>query len=176
MPIYAQFWRDGAPAHAEIEGETAFFIDDLFSNPTRTGVSVALSDAEILPPVFPSKLIAIGLNYADHAAEHGNEVPPQPLMWLKAPSSLLGARRHHRSRLSRSSHRPRSRTRRRHRQARQSDSRGRRAGLRFGLHGRAGRFGSGNSARRIASGRAPNHWIPTRRSAPLFIPTPIRPI
>ena len=89
MPIYAQFWRDGAPAHAQIEGETAFFIDDLFSNPQRTGVSVALSDAEILPPVFPSKLIAIGLNYADHAAEHGNDVPPQPLMWLKAPSSLL---------------------------------------------------------------------------------------
>lgn len=89
MPIYGQFLRDGAPAHAEIDGETAFFIDNLFSNPARTGESVLIADAEILPPVFPSKLIAIGLNYADHAAEHGNQVPPQPLMWLKAPSSLL---------------------------------------------------------------------------------------
>ena len=89
MPIYGQFWRDNAPTHAEIVGDTAFFIDNLFSNPTRTGQSVPLADAEILPPVFPSKLIAIGLNYADHAAEHGNVVPPQPLMWLKAPSSLL---------------------------------------------------------------------------------------
>ena len=89
MPIYGQFLRDGAPAHAEIEGETAFFIHDLFSNPTRTGESILVADAEILPPVFPSKLMAIGLNYADHAAEHGNEVPPHPLMWLKAPSSLL---------------------------------------------------------------------------------------
>ena len=89
MPIYGQFWHDNAPTHAEIEGDTAFFIDNLFSKPTRTGQSVALADAEILPPVFPSKIIAIGLNYADHAAEHGNEVPPQPLMWLKAPSSLL---------------------------------------------------------------------------------------
>lgn len=89
MPIYGQFLRDGAPIHAEIEGKTAFFIDNLFSNPTRTGESVPVAEAEILPPVFPSKLIAIGLNYADHAAEHGNEVPPHPLMWLKAPSSLL---------------------------------------------------------------------------------------
>ena len=90
MPIYGQFLRDGAPAHAEIEGDTAHFIESLFSNPTtRTGESIALSEAEILPPVFPSKIIAIGLNYADHAAEHGNQVPPQPLMWLKAPSSLL---------------------------------------------------------------------------------------
>ena len=89
MPIYGQFQNNGVPAHAEIEGDTAFFIDDLFSSPTRTGESVLVADAEILPPVFPSKLIAIGLNYADHAAEHGNEVPPQPLMWLKAPSSLL---------------------------------------------------------------------------------------
>ena len=89
MPIYGQFLRDGAPAHAEIEGDVAHFIEHLFSNPTRTGQSVALKNAEILPPVFPSKIIAIGLNYADHAAEHGNQVPPQPLMWLKAPSSLL---------------------------------------------------------------------------------------
>ena len=90
MPIYGQFLRDGAPAHAEIDGDTAHFIDDLFAGaPARTGQTSALKDAEILPPVFPSKIIAIGLNYADHAAEHGNEVPPQPLMWLKAPSSLL---------------------------------------------------------------------------------------
>lgn len=89
MPIYGQFWRDNAPAHAEVDGDTVHFIEHLFSDPTRTGESIALADAEILPPVFPSKIIAIGLNYADHAAEHGNEVPPQPLMWLKAPSSLL---------------------------------------------------------------------------------------
>ena len=89
MPIYGQFSHNNAATHAEIEGETAFFIHDLFANPTRTGESISIADAQILPPIAPSKLIAIGLNYADHAAEHGNEVPPQPLMWLKAPSSLL---------------------------------------------------------------------------------------
>ena len=89
MLIYGQFRRDDKRLHAEIEGETAHFIRDLFTDLTRTGESAPLADLEILPPVFPSKLFAIGLNYAAHAAEHGNEVPAEPLMWFKAPSSLL---------------------------------------------------------------------------------------
>ncbi len=89
MLIYGQFLRDGAPAHAQIEGERAHFLRDLFQNPTPTGESALVSELQILPPVFPSKLFAIGLNYAAHAAEHGNAVPAEPLMWFKAPSSLL---------------------------------------------------------------------------------------
>ena len=89
MPIYGHFTRDARSLHAEIEGETAHFIHNLFADPTRTGQNAPLADLEILPPVFPSKLFAIGLNYAAHAAEHGNEVPDEPLMWFKAPSSLL---------------------------------------------------------------------------------------
>ena len=89
MPIYGQFLRDGAPSHALIEGETAHFIHDLWHNPTPTGSSAPVAALQILPPVAPSKIIAIGLNYAAHAAEHGNAVPAEPLMWLKAPSSLL---------------------------------------------------------------------------------------
>jgi len=42
-----------------------------------------------LPPVAPSKLIAIGLNYADHAREQNKPLPKEPLFWLKAPTSLL---------------------------------------------------------------------------------------
>jgi len=37
----------------------------------------------------PSKIIAVGLNYADHARESGKSVPKEPLFWLKAPTSLL---------------------------------------------------------------------------------------
>lgn len=93
MPAYGCFLFEGAPRHAEIEfapeGEIAHFIADLFENPTRTGQSVPVADLAILPPVAPRKLFAIGLNYADHAAEHGNEVPAEPLMWFKATSALL---------------------------------------------------------------------------------------
>ncbi|MGB7201139.1 MAG: fumarylacetoacetate hydrolase family protein [Pyrinomonadaceae bacterium] len=44
---------------------------------------------EIEPDFSPSKIVCVGRNYADHAAELGNEVPKEPLLFLKAPSSLL---------------------------------------------------------------------------------------
>src|SRR5207302_4780700 len=48
------------------------------------------SDVRLLAPVEPSKIVCIGRNYAAHAAEMGNEVPKQPLMFLKPPSSIIG--------------------------------------------------------------------------------------
>ena len=50
---------------------------------------VPLTDLNLLPPVTPSKIVCVGRNYRDHAAELGNEVPKQPLLFLKPPSSLL---------------------------------------------------------------------------------------
>jgi len=46
--------------------------------------------ASLLAPVRPSKIVCVGRNYRDHAAELGNEVPKQPLLFLKPPSSILG--------------------------------------------------------------------------------------
>jgi 2-keto-4-pentenoate hydratase/2-oxohepta-3-ene-1,7-dioic acid hydratase in catechol pathway len=48
-----------------------------------------LSSLQLLPPVSPSKILCVGRNYRDHAAELGNELPKEPLLFLKAPSSLL---------------------------------------------------------------------------------------
>jgi 2-keto-4-pentenoate hydratase/2-oxohepta-3-ene-1,7-dioic acid hydratase in catechol pathway len=48
-----------------------------------------LSAAELLPPVTPSKIVCVGRNYREHAAELGNEVPAEPLLFYKPPSSLL---------------------------------------------------------------------------------------
>lgn len=50
---------------------------------------IALSEAHLLAPVQPSKIVCIGRNYKAHAAELGNEVPTEPLMFFKPPSSLL---------------------------------------------------------------------------------------
>ncbi len=50
---------------------------------------VPLSGADLLPPVAPSKIICVGRNYRDHAKELGNEVPAEPLLFFKPPSSLL---------------------------------------------------------------------------------------
>jgi 2-keto-4-pentenoate hydratase/2-oxohepta-3-ene-1,7-dioic acid hydratase in catechol pathway len=48
-----------------------------------------LAAADLLPPVTPSKIICVGRNYRDHAKELGNEVPAEPLLFFKPPSSLL---------------------------------------------------------------------------------------
>jgi 2-keto-4-pentenoate hydratase/2-oxohepta-3-ene-1,7-dioic acid hydratase in catechol pathway len=50
---------------------------------------VSLEEAALLPPVRPSKIVCIGRNYREHAAELGNEVPKEPLIFLKATSALL---------------------------------------------------------------------------------------
>jgi 2-keto-4-pentenoate hydratase/2-oxohepta-3-ene-1,7-dioic acid hydratase in catechol pathway len=46
----------------------------------------------LLAPVAPGKIVGIGRNYRDHAAELGNEMPSEPLLFLKAPSSVIGHR------------------------------------------------------------------------------------
>ena len=46
--------------------------------------------ALLLPPCVPSKIVCVGRNYAEHAKELGNEVPAEPTIFLKPPSSLLG--------------------------------------------------------------------------------------
>jgi len=66
----------------DIDGD----IEDL---PSKRMNPVALSDIELLPPVRPSKIVCVGRNYREHAAELGNEVPAEPLIFLKPPSSLL---------------------------------------------------------------------------------------
>lgn len=44
---------------------------------------------KFLPPVNPSKIVCVGRNYAKHAEELGNEIPSEPLLFLKAPSSII---------------------------------------------------------------------------------------
>lgn len=62
---------------------------DLESLRTRRIEPLPLEQAVLLPPVRPSKIVCVGRNYRDHAAELGNEVPQEPLLFFKPPSSLL---------------------------------------------------------------------------------------
>jgi 2-keto-4-pentenoate hydratase/2-oxohepta-3-ene-1,7-dioic acid hydratase in catechol pathway len=60
-----------------------------FSDFTKPRKFIKKNEVNLLPPVAPSKIVCVGRNYADHAAELGNEVPKEPLLFLKAPSSLI---------------------------------------------------------------------------------------
>jgi 2-keto-4-pentenoate hydratase/2-oxohepta-3-ene-1,7-dioic acid hydratase in catechol pathway len=55
-----------------------------------TGERWALPDVRLLAPIFPTKIVGIGKNYAEHAAEMGGEAPAAPLMFLKPPTAVIG--------------------------------------------------------------------------------------
>jgi 2-keto-4-pentenoate hydratase/2-oxohepta-3-ene-1,7-dioic acid hydratase in catechol pathway len=54
------------------------------------GPSRALQDLELLAPVQPTKVVCVGRNYKSHAKELGNEVPPEPLIFIKPSTSVIG--------------------------------------------------------------------------------------
>jgi 2-keto-4-pentenoate hydratase/2-oxohepta-3-ene-1,7-dioic acid hydratase in catechol pathway len=55
-----------------------------------TGDRFAIGDVRLLAPILPSKVIAVGRNYAAHAAELGNDLPERPLIFLKPSTSVIG--------------------------------------------------------------------------------------
>ena len=65
--------------------------DPLYVGLQPTDQQLRLSDARLLSPVLPrSKVVGIGRNYAAHAAELGNDLPDEPLMFLKPNTSVVG--------------------------------------------------------------------------------------
>ncbi|MGV9193307.1 fumarylacetoacetate hydrolase family protein [Microbacterium sp. MC2] len=65
--------------------------DPLFAGFDTTGERVPLGEVALLAPVIPrSKIIAVGRNYREHAAEFGNEAPAEPLLFLKPNTSVIG--------------------------------------------------------------------------------------
>jgi 2-keto-4-pentenoate hydratase/2-oxohepta-3-ene-1,7-dioic acid hydratase in catechol pathway len=77
--------------HARFEGASAHLLDGppwLLGK--ETGDVVPAEANDLLCPVIPTKIVCIGRNYAAHAKELGNEVPGEPLLFLKPPSALLG--------------------------------------------------------------------------------------
>ncbi|MBD0370813.1 MAG: fumarylacetoacetate hydrolase family protein [Pyrinomonadaceae bacterium] len=51
---------------------------------------IPLAEVKLIAPVAPSKIVCVGRNYREHAAELGNPMPQEPLLFLKAPSSIIG--------------------------------------------------------------------------------------
>ena len=65
--------------------------DPIYHGVTKTGATTELSKVRLLAPVIPrSKVVCIGKNYADHAAEMNSEVPSEPIIFLKPNTSVIG--------------------------------------------------------------------------------------
>ncbi|MBS0660506.1 MAG: fumarylacetoacetate hydrolase family protein [Verrucomicrobia bacterium] len=94
MKTYGYFHAaDGSGFHGEVLGDGR--VQPLAGPPWEGAVlddrrePIALSALRVGVPVQPSKIVAVGLNYHDHARERNKVAPKTPLTWLEAPSSLL---------------------------------------------------------------------------------------
>jgi 2-keto-4-pentenoate hydratase/2-oxohepta-3-ene-1,7-dioic acid hydratase in catechol pathway len=88
-----RFEQMGRSAYGILEGEK---ISVLWGLPydgglaDTTGEVVSLPEVTLLAPCEPTKIIALGLNYRDHAAEFGNPVPDEPLIFMKPSTAVIG--------------------------------------------------------------------------------------
>lgn len=90
MAAIGRFRKGEDIFHAKvIDGELHRLKGDLFGSPTFEKKVTPRKGLRTLVPVEPSKIIAVGLNYADHARETGKKLPKSPLIWFKASTSLL---------------------------------------------------------------------------------------
>jgi 2-keto-4-pentenoate hydratase/2-oxohepta-3-ene-1,7-dioic acid hydratase in catechol pathway len=85
---YARFEHAGAVGYGIVDGDTVRVLDgDFLGSHSETGETLALADLSLLPPTVPSKVLAVGLNYASHSGGAGAGNPP---LFAKLPSSLVG--------------------------------------------------------------------------------------
>src|SRR5580658_10470766 len=90
MAAIGRFRKGGKIFWAKVvDGELFRLHGDVFGSPSFDRKSMPRKGVKTLVPVLPSKVIAIGLNYADHVREMKREFPKEPLFWFKAATSLL---------------------------------------------------------------------------------------
>lgn len=96
--ILVRYTAPSGPAYGLVQDHLVYALEgDPFAAPfdpsrlARGQVVGALDEVEVLAPCAPTKIVAVGRNYAEHAAEFGSEVPSEPLLFFKPPSAVIGA-------------------------------------------------------------------------------------
>ena len=90
MAAIGRFQKGDEVFYAKVvDGELFRLRGDVFGSPTYDRQPTRRKGIKTLVPVVPSKIIAVGINYADHAREMHREPPKEPLFWFKATTSLI---------------------------------------------------------------------------------------
>jgi len=90
---FCRFMAPGSdtPIYGIAEGDSVVEIIGVpWGNWTKAARRYEAPGCQLLAPVEPSKIVCVGRNYAAHAAELGNEMPKEPMIFLKPPSSIIG--------------------------------------------------------------------------------------
>jgi 2-keto-4-pentenoate hydratase/2-oxohepta-3-ene-1,7-dioic acid hydratase in catechol pathway len=86
-----RYYLNGQISYGVLEGQVIRTLAaPPFEGIKETGATIPLEQVRLLAPCVPSKIIALGLNYIDHAAEFGGAVPDEPLIFLKPSTSVIG--------------------------------------------------------------------------------------
>lgn len=86
-----RYLSEGLPRYGIVEGGALHPCDgDPFSQLIRKSPALDPTNVKLLPPVEPPNIICLGLNYRGHAEETGLPLPPEPLIFIKANTSLCG--------------------------------------------------------------------------------------
>jgi 2-keto-4-pentenoate hydratase/2-oxohepta-3-ene-1,7-dioic acid hydratase in catechol pathway len=86
-----RFLAQGRPAYGVLQDDEIVELDGEGHSSLSSKKAVhRASSAQLLAPCLPTKIIAVGLNYRDHARELGMAVPESPILFLKPPSSIIG--------------------------------------------------------------------------------------
>lgn len=84
-------YKNDAPRYGWVYGDRVGALDGSpFGEYRRMEAELPLSSVRLLAPVQPGKIICMGRNYAEHAREHGADIPEIPLIFLKPPSTVIG--------------------------------------------------------------------------------------
>jgi len=87
----ARFQFDDREACGIVKGEEILELDrSFFDSHVIQTATHRLADVELLAPCIPTKIVAVGLNYQDHARESGFPLPENPIIFLKPPTSVIG--------------------------------------------------------------------------------------
>jgi len=88
-----RFEMQGRSSYGILEGEHISVLGDTPYDgglKNTTGEMVSMTEATLLAPCEPGKIVALGLNYRDHAAEFGHPIPEEPLIFLKPSTAVIG--------------------------------------------------------------------------------------
>src|SRR6266536_3187271 len=87
-----RFAKDGRVAFGVLEDDDTIAVVSAhpFGEIQLTGDKLPVADVRLLAPFLPSKVVAIGKNYADHAREMGGEPPAEPIIFLKPSTAVTG--------------------------------------------------------------------------------------
>ncbi len=87
----ARFWLNDEARYGVVDGPELRVLDGhpLVNGYEYTGDRVAMKEVKLLAPTVPSKIVCIGKNYAAHAAEIGEEVPDEPLIFFKPSTAIV---------------------------------------------------------------------------------------